>query len=49
MPLPGTRKLHRLDENLGALYVELTAADLGEIRDAMAQISVVEHRYQRKV
>ena len=45
VPIPGTRKLHRLDENLGALDVELTAADLGEIRDAMAQISVVGHRY----
>ena len=45
VPIPGTRKLHRLDENLGAMDVELTAADLGEIRDAMAQISVVGHRY----
>ncbi|HRX04041.1 MAG TPA: aldo/keto reductase [Anaerolineae bacterium] len=45
VPIPGTRKLHRLDENLGALDVELTATDLSEIRDAMAQISVVGHRY----
>ena len=45
VPIPGTRKLHRLDENLGALDVELTAADLSEIRDAMAQINVVGHRY----
>ena len=45
VPIPGTRKLHRLDENLGALNIELTATDLSEIRDAMAQISVVGHRY----
>jgi aryl-alcohol dehydrogenase-like predicted oxidoreductase len=44
-PIPGTRKLHRLDENLGALNIELTADDLGEIRDAMAGITVVGHRY----
>ncbi len=45
VPIPGTRKLHRLDENLGALNIELTATDLSEIRDAMSQISVVGHRY----
>ena len=44
-PIPGTRKLHRLDENLGALNVELTADDLRELRDAMAGITVVGHRY----
>ena len=45
VPIPGTRKLHRLDENLGALNIELTAADLNEIRKAMANITVVGHRY----
>ena len=45
VPIPGTRKLHRLDENLGALDVELTADDLSEIREAMANITVVGHRY----
>lgn len=45
VPIPGTRKLDRLDENLGALDIELTAADLSEIRDAMSQITVVGHRY----
>ncbi|MCA9954387.1 MAG: aldo/keto reductase [Anaerolineales bacterium] len=44
-PIPGTRKLHRLDENLGALNVELTADDLRELREAMAGITVVGHRY----
>jgi len=45
VPIPGTRKLHRLDENLGAVDIELTADDLSEIREAMANITVVGHRY----
>ncbi|MCB8976504.1 MAG: aldo/keto reductase [Ardenticatenaceae bacterium] len=44
-PIPGTRKLHRLDENLGAVNIELTADDLSEIREAMAEINVIGHRY----
>lgn len=44
-PIPGTRSLERLDENLGALKVELTAEDLAEIRAAMSRISVVGNRY----
>ena len=38
VPIPGTTKLHRLDENLGALAVELTAGDLQEIDQAAAAI-----------
>ena len=45
VPIPGSRKLERLDENLGALNVHLTAEDLAEIRTAMAQITVVGDRY----
>ena len=45
VPIPGTRKLHRLDENLGAVNIELTADDLSEIREAMAEINVIGHRY----
>jgi aryl-alcohol dehydrogenase-like predicted oxidoreductase len=45
VPIPGTRKLHRLDENLGAAEIELTAEDLSEIKKAMAGIEVVGHRY----
>lgn len=45
VPIPGTRKLHRLDENLGAADIELTADDLREIKNAMSQITVVGHRY----
>jgi aryl-alcohol dehydrogenase-like predicted oxidoreductase len=45
VPIPGTRKLHRLDENLGAVNIELTPKNLSEIGDAMAKITVVGHRY----
>ena len=45
VPIPGTRQLHRLDENLAAVNIELTADDLSEIREAMANINVVGHRY----
>jgi aryl-alcohol dehydrogenase-like predicted oxidoreductase len=45
VPIPGTRKLHRLDENLGAVNIELTADDLNEIREAMTHITVVGNRY----
>jgi len=45
VPIPGTRKLHRLDENNAAVAIELTADDLSEIKEAMAQITVVGHRY----
>jgi aryl-alcohol dehydrogenase-like predicted oxidoreductase len=40
VPIPGTTKLHRLKENLGAATVELTAIDLGEIESAVAEIEV---------
>jgi aryl-alcohol dehydrogenase-like predicted oxidoreductase len=45
VPIPGSRRLERLDENNGAVNVHLTAADLGAIDDAMAQITVVGNRY----
>jgi len=45
VPIPGSRKLAHLDENLGALDLELTAEDLNEIRAAMANITVVGNRY----
>ena len=40
VPIPGTRKLERLEENLGAAFVELTDADLREIDDAASKITV---------
>lgn len=45
VPIPGSRKLERLDENNGAVNITLTEADLSEIRSAMAQITVVGNRY----
>ena len=45
VPIPGSRKLERLDENIGAATVELTSDDLGEIKEAMSQITVVGDRY----
>ena len=40
VPIPGTTKLHRLEENLAAADVELTASDLAEIARAAAAITV---------
>jgi aryl-alcohol dehydrogenase-like predicted oxidoreductase len=45
VPIPGTTKRHRLDENLGAADVELTSEDLGEIETAAARITVQGARY----
>jgi len=45
VPIPGSRKLERLDENNGALNLQLSADDLGEIRNAMSKIQVVGDRY----
>jgi aryl-alcohol dehydrogenase-like predicted oxidoreductase len=45
VPIPGTRRLERLDENLGAGAVELTADDLAEINTAAAAITVEGDRY----
>jgi aryl-alcohol dehydrogenase-like predicted oxidoreductase len=45
VPIPGSRKLERLDENIGSISVKLTADDLQEINNAMAQIKVVGGRY----
>ena len=45
VPIPGSRKLERLDENIGAAAVELTANDLSELENAMSQITVVGDRY----
>ena len=45
VPIPGTTKLHRLEENLGAANVELTADDLREIETAASKITVQGARY----
>jgi len=45
VPIPGTTKLHRLEENVGAAAVELTADELRSIADALSEIEVVGDRY----
>lgn len=40
VPIPGTRKLHRLEENLGAAAIRLTPADIHEINAATSNIEV---------
>jgi aryl-alcohol dehydrogenase-like predicted oxidoreductase len=45
VPIPGTTKLHRLDENLGAAAIEFTSNDLREIESAAAKIMVEGARY----
>jgi aryl-alcohol dehydrogenase-like predicted oxidoreductase len=49
VPIPGTTKLHRLDENIGAVGVELTAGDLREIESATAKITVQGNRYPEHI
>jgi aryl-alcohol dehydrogenase-like predicted oxidoreductase len=45
VPIPGTTKLERLEENIGAVAIALTADDLRHIEDAFATISVQGDRY----
>jgi aryl-alcohol dehydrogenase-like predicted oxidoreductase len=45
VPIPGTTKLARLEENIGAALVDLSADDLREIKDAAAKITVQGARY----
>ena len=49
VPIPGTTKLHRLDENLGSVAVELTSDDLRDIEKAAAKITVERARYPEKL
>ena len=45
VPIPGTTKLHRLEENLGAAKIQLSSGDLREIEEAVSQIEVHGARY----
>jgi len=49
VPIPGTTKLHRLEENLGAATVELTPEDLRNIENALAEIEVQGARYPKHI
>ncbi len=45
VPIPGTRRIERLEENLGAADLDLTAEDVAELDEASAQIRIVGERY----
>ncbi len=45
VPIPGTTKLHRLEENIGAANIEFTAAELQEMETASRQIKIIGERY----
>jgi len=49
VPIPGTTKLHRLEENLGAVNIELTADDLAQIEDAASKIKIEGARYPERM
>jgi aryl-alcohol dehydrogenase-like predicted oxidoreductase len=49
VPIPGTTKLHRLNENIGALSVELTPEDLRDIENAASKITVQGARYPERL
>ena len=49
VPIPGTTKLHRLEENIGAAELELTANDLRDIDEAASRIAIQGERYPEEL
>ena len=49
VPIPGTTKLHRLEENLGAADIELSSGDLERIEHTAAAIHVEGERYPKEL
>lgn len=49
VPIPGTTKLHRLEENLGAAAIELTPGDLSSIESALEQVKIEGNRYPENI
>ncbi len=49
VPIPGSRKLERLDENIGALAIALTPNDLQEIKSAISKLTVQGDRYPEEL
>jgi len=49
VPIPGTRKVNRVEENIGAINIKLTPDDLREIDDATAKITVHGERYPEEL
>jgi aryl-alcohol dehydrogenase-like predicted oxidoreductase len=49
VPIPGTRRLERLEENIGAADLELTANDLRDIESAASQVEIQGARYPEEL
>ena len=49
VPIPGTTKLSRLEKNIGAASLQLSASDLHEINDALSEVPVEEARYPEQL
>jgi aryl-alcohol dehydrogenase-like predicted oxidoreductase len=49
VPIPGTTKLHRLEENIGAVELSLSAEDLEQIENAASRITVQGARYPEHI
>lgn len=49
VPIPGTSKWHRLQENMGATHITLTTAELAKINEALANIKIVGERYSAQI
>jgi len=49
VPIPGTTKLHRLEENIGAAAVELTSADVRQLEAAASETAVQGARYPEQL
>jgi aryl-alcohol dehydrogenase-like predicted oxidoreductase len=49
VPIPGTTKLHRLEENIGAAAIELTPDDLRDIESAASKITIQGARYPEHI
>ena len=49
VPIPGTTKLHRLEENIGSIDIEFTSDELGEIDNASSEIKVQGERYPEQL
>lgn len=49
VPIPGTTKLHRLEENLGAAEISITKDELQEIENASAKINIIGERYPEQI
>ena len=45
VPIPGTRKLERLEDNLGGANIELTSEDLARIDEALGKVQITGERY----